>query len=466
MSDSNPTPESTAKTTTDVVSKAAKVESKGYTNPALQMMGIKRIKLPSRNWMIFWTVLGTLSGGIAYDKYQQQQIRLKYIELSKKFGQEHCKSNELPRKIRIYVVPPPNDYLTEGLKYFRKFVKPILNSSAIDFEIYTEERQGDIRYAVAEEIRKLRRAKAGLPDELETTSDDNDTTTTTTTSNTSDIDVQKFPGITPINLPKIEPSESDNEGEGELKQVKDLYDPVDVLGINLYNKSLKQTPQIKQDSQIVDPKDAGGVICIGRGAFKEYLNGIHEGLLGPLYKPKPKEEENTKVISDDDKGDMIAFKDEDDKTEDSKKAPKSYIEPSDYSTAQLAPELSLNNLKDDDNVPYFFTQPILVLRNYNISGFVNQFERLRRFYFKREQMKDYSDSVMGLVLKNHRDFVKSDLTLASQEEKDWPHKWVKTGIEKNSEWFKDFIIDDKVIGLLSVYEPIKTDNDVTEKKSN
>ena len=30
----------------------------------------------------------------------------------------------------------------------------------------------------------------------------------------------------------------------------------------------------------------GGVICIGRGAYKEYMNGLHEGWLGPLEPPK------------------------------------------------------------------------------------------------------------------------------------------------------------------------------------
>lgn len=50
-------------------------KKKGFSNPALRMMGIPRISLPSRNWLIFWSVLIGVGSSIAYDKYEQKQIR-------------------------------------------------------------------------------------------------------------------------------------------------------------------------------------------------------------------------------------------------------------------------------------------------------------------------------------------------------------------------------------------------------
>ena len=43
---------------------------------------------------------------------------------------------------------------------------------------------------------------------------------------------------------------------------------------------------------------AGGIICVGRGAYKEYLSGVHEGLLGPLEKPQSVIDEETKLAEE------------------------------------------------------------------------------------------------------------------------------------------------------------------------
>ncbi|GME86934.1 unnamed protein product [Ambrosiozyma monospora] len=117
-------------TTTTTTATPPNPKPKGYSNPALQMMGINSIRLPSRNWMIFWISLATLSGGIVYDKWQQKQLRKKYIELAKPVGDQPFEVNQLPRKLRIYVVPPPNDYLNESFKLDKViFVRLLLKRS-------------------------------------------------------------------------------------------------------------------------------------------------------------------------------------------------------------------------------------------------------------------------------------------------------------------------------------------------
>lgn len=88
-----------------------------YSNPAFAAMGIKSFKLPSRNWLIFWSVAGTLTGGIIYDKWRQRVLRDEYMKEFSKLGNQEFPINERPRRLRIYVAPPPNDYLDESLKY-------------------------------------------------------------------------------------------------------------------------------------------------------------------------------------------------------------------------------------------------------------------------------------------------------------------------------------------------------------
>ncbi|KAG7880934.1 hypothetical protein KL937_001781 [Ogataea polymorpha] len=370
-------------------------------NPALQMLGIKKLKLPSRNWMIFWTVVAAVGGGIVYDKRQQSVLRAQYMEKAKHFGEQPFLPNQLPRKLRIYVAPPPNDFLSEGLKYLRRFCKPILNSAAIDFDIYTAERQGDIRHAVSEEIRQIRRSRLQASAREE---------------------------------PEVKAEPVDPEA---TKPLKELFRPADVLGIFTCTQ---QQPLNYEDAGL-SPEDAGGIITIGRGAFKEYINGVHEGLLGPLEKPEKKEEPvDSQELKDEKRPQPVA---------------RPYIDPADYPSASLAPELDFNNLRDENGVPYFFTQPILALQNYNVAGFTKQPERIYRFYNKRYQLIEYNERLWGLITKNSRPFTPQDMKLLECEENDWPRRFVKESQEKGSEWTREFVGDPRVLQLLKVYEKVE-----------
>ncbi|GMF02179.1 unnamed protein product [Ambrosiozyma monospora] len=434
-------------------------------------MGINSIRLPSRNWMIFWISLATLSGGIVYDKWQQKQLRKKYIELAKPVGDQPFEVNQLPRKLRIYVVPPPNDYLNESFKYLRRFVKPILNSAGLDFDIFTETRQGDIRSTVAEEIRRLRRAKLGLPDKRPEDLAKEQAEAEAQKVNESAQGEEKKKWLAPVSFTEVKKPEVDDKEE-ETKALKDLYNPNDVLGITHFmKKNDLQKPFIKEDQVVSKAQDAGGVICLGRGAFKEYVNGIHEGLLGPLYEPeKPPVEQKLQELDAETGKEKEPEPNANDEDEDEEKkmdpVPDPYITPKEYRNAELAPELDLVNGRDSNGIPYFFLQPIAVLRNYNTAGFTKQPERIWRFYHKRDQLIDYNETLWGLIKKNYRPFTKDDLQLAAEEEHDWPNKWVQTSLDKNSEWVRDFSGDERVFGVLSVYQKVERDEDQNKEVVN
>lgn len=437
-----------------------------YSNPAFAALGIKSFKLPSRNWLIFWTFVGTFGGGIVYDKWKQRQLRDEYM---KKY--ENKISNfpieETPRKLRIYISPPPNDYLDESLKYYRRFVKPIINASGLDFEIITMERQGDIRYKVAEEIRNLRKKKAGLL--TNDNDDDNDNN-----NKDSDDKIFKQPNNPIFQSFKTDNESNINNNNEEIKSVKDLYKPMDVLGIEkLFGDFQERANNVKsEDSLVENIRDAGGIICIGRGAFKEYINGVHEGLLGPLDAPIIEKEENLigdkiEVDKTPEELEKERLEEEKKKEEDEKYAPAAYIYAKDYKNCEILPEFGLdkidfnndievskvlNSLRDENNnIPYFFVQPILELRNYNIAGFTKQPERMWRFYHKRDQLIEYNEKILNLINRKWCAFTKKNLDDGVLEENDWPSSWLKIAKKNNSEWVREFDGDDRVMKLLASY---------------
>lgn len=409
-------------------------------NPAFAMLGLPNMKLPSKPWMIFWAVVGTLGGGIAFDKFQQRQMRKQYQQWGETVGSQPLDVREMPRKVRIYISPFPNDYLAEAMKYLKRFVKPILNSSGVDLKIVTMERQGDIRFQVAEEIRALRRKKAGLPDKKEPIVEEEIESPKTIAADTT-VKNPHSPVFTSIQANRVEEPE-------ETTPRHDLYTPMNVVSVKslfTFDKPLKF-----KDANEEDVRNSGGIICIGRGAFKEYINGVNEGLLGPLYAPEKTKEETEEAV----KIETEVKEEEKKKKEDEDYAPAPYIYANEYNQCELAPELpELHNLqecKDENGVGYFFVQPVLELRNYSISGFTKQFERMWRFYNKREQMEEYNSGLKRLIQHEWHE-MNDPKFVGNLEEDDWPGRWKKDASEKNSEWVRDFKCDERVLKLLSTY---------------
>lgn len=459
-------------TTTEV--KTTPKPKRVYTNPALRAMGIKQVLIPSRNWLIFWAVVGTIGGAIYYDKREQKQIRTRVCDELRPLSEVTYHTLDLPRKLTIYIAPPPNDFLDESVKMFRKYVKPYLNAAAIDFEIFSETRQGDIRAEVAQKIRDMRRA------ELER---NQPVVAAAGPSWTQRVSSQWGK----LKLVFSKPKQDDDEAT-TLRY--DLYEAKDVLG--LYKVAQPVKP-VSEDMR--DPVHAGGVLCIGRGAYKEYLNGVHEGLLGPLDKPQwlveqeaqeaadrkaarlaeqgkdkkpelpeqpeqPKEELPVSVYSPV----QVAAKaeeapqeeEEEDLVDGRKPVQKAFIKPEDYANAPLAPELNMSAMVADANgVPVLFEQPVYVIPVSNLHGFTNMPRNIYRWFTKRFQAADLADRTLVVVNNQPRPFAFRDTLAAGEEELDWPKLWVERGRGKGSEWVQDLVTDERVTGRMRAYDNSK-----------
>ncbi|KAK9240145.1 mitochondrial import inner membrane translocase subunit Tim54 [Lipomyces kononenkoae] len=364
-------------------------------NPVLVALGIPRLRLPGRNMSIFLgTILG-ISGMIYYDRKNRRANRQKWKDRVSYLSKEPLQPNGLPRKVTVYVAPPPGDHLDVTISHFTQYVKPVLTAAAIDWELVEAKRQGEIRHHVAEQIRKERRGDADSRDEL-------------------------------------------------MRAVTD---------------------GLSYDTE-------GGVICVGRGAYKEYLHGLNEGWLGPLEMPAPPQIEDRVVEvqglleSGDDvvqtaaeaskaaEGGMVTSQDHDDKKSpegaegDEKKdkqppVPKPYISQSEYASAPTSPEL----------VRISSFPPIVYIPMPHILGFLNTPIRTYRFFTKRELADRCGRLTASVALSQSRPFVPSiDLKQGVEEEAEWPKKWKETAKEKGSEWMQDFVVDDRIVERLRVYQ--------------
>lgn len=129
------------------------------------MMGLPKFhtwKLPSRNWSIFWAVIGSFGGGVAYDRYEKRQIIARYKGQVAFMSEEPLQPLQMPRKMTIYMGAPPGDTIHIAREHFNEYIKPILNSAAIDFDLIEGKMQGDIRHTVAQAIRNERLKIDGL----------------------------------------------------------------------------------------------------------------------------------------------------------------------------------------------------------------------------------------------------------------------------------------------------------------
>lgn len=434
----------------DPAKEPAKPVKKSWTNPALRAMGIKKISLPSRNWMIFWTVLASVGGGIWYDRYEQKQIRAKYMKQVEHFGEEIYANDRIPRRLAIFIAPPPDNFLDESMKHFRRYIKPVLNSAAIDFTVYTENRQGDIRSQVAESIRDLRRSR--LEEQVKNEEKKREEAYNRSWTKWFKEDV---PGVF-LKLHRKKPSDE----EGPLVDVHDLYEPKDVLG--LYR--VLGTIEPKRDDEM-DFYKAGGVICVGRGSYKEYLSGVHEGLLGPLEAPaEPEPEvkpvdvgENGEEKQEEKKEEISDFGDnEGEKKESLKPVPKPFIKPEQYGSAPLAPELDFSQpILNDKHVPVLFEQPMSVFPLHNLTGFTNIPRKIYRYFTRRNLAESVTSNVLDVVYAESRPFQYKDTFLGKEEELNWPKKWVERGKKKNSEWVQEIEVDERVTNRMRVYESKK-----------
>lgn len=152
----------------DSAPKPSQVQKSGV-RAAFEYTGIppswfdKRPKLPSRNWLIFLSVTTSIVAYYVYDRRECRRIRADYSSRVEHLAKEPLGTTDLPRKVTVYGAKWPGDEdHDKSLKFFRKYVKPIFVAAAVDYEMISGRRSGDLANRIADEIKTRRRIDAGV----------------------------------------------------------------------------------------------------------------------------------------------------------------------------------------------------------------------------------------------------------------------------------------------------------------
>lgn len=184
-----------------------------------------RFKLPSRNWSIFLTIVGSWTAAYTYDRREKKRILQKWQDRVSHLSKQPLAATVMPRSIRVILGAPPGDGLLTAREHYHEYVKPILIAGGLDWEAIEGRKEGDVRAMIAEKIRETR-LRAGEVGEL----------------------------------PERDESEETKDMVREIRQ--------------------RNGVEFEGGRAVVH-----GDIVLGRNIWKEYIRGLHEGWLGPLTAP-------------------------------------------------------------------------------------------------------------------------------------------------------------------------------------
>lgn len=107
--------------------------------------------------MIFLTITGGFTAAITYDRRQKKRAQQKWADLVAHISKETLPIEQNRRKLTVFLSAPPGDGLRSAREYFIEYVKPVLVSAALDYEVIEGRKEGEIRAGTAEKIREYRR---------------------------------------------------------------------------------------------------------------------------------------------------------------------------------------------------------------------------------------------------------------------------------------------------------------------
>ena len=356
-------------------------------NPALRMLGLPNLpsKLPSRNWLIFWGVTTSFSAAIIYDRREKVRATQRWAAAVAPLAKQPLSDlNEMPRRVTVYLEAPPGDGLRSAQDHFTEYIKPILSSSGLDWEFVVGRRQGDIRAAVAEHIRRQRRReeRAAQPAEAAPAAETTETA----------LDIDGKPNAADPNTPSATPPAP--------------VDPELALDADLVE-------DLRRRSGIAPYQGVKGDLVVGRTTWKEYVRGLHEGWLGPTRKPAALVEAEAAAAALEAKLKAESTTPQADPTTPKRPPqPQPYNAVADY-TASALPANMPETLGPAVAVPF----PHLL-------GFLNTPIRLWRFVHRRRVADDIGREVAALCFATaQREFRSGEIETALDGEE---ANWVKT----------------------------------------
>ncbi|KAI5370230.1 Putative mitochondrial import inner membrane translocase subunit Tim54 [Septoria linicola] len=444
----------------DGATKAADAASK--QNPAFRRMGLPRLRLPSRNWTIFWSITGSFAGAVIYDKYQTKRIREKWVQLVSHIADEQLDTKTLPRRFTIYLQAPPGDGLRTAREHFHLYVKPVLVSAAMDWDVVEGRKEGDVRHKTAEKIRK-RRNRNGEGDPI---TEEEDGTLTVEDLRQRNGDVE-YPGVAgDIVIGRhtwkeyLRGLHEGYLGPADAPKEPELDDTPDRETVNHSTGSSSVGDVAVQAATEITSRNIGDSPVsslnnmVGGAASETANNDVADSVSNDdqlAEAKKQQEEEDAKKKAEEEKP--------------KRRFPPSYITPEDYQAASLSP-----------STPEIIG-PSVGVRMPHLLGFMNTPVRIYRFLTRRRLQDDIGRQVAAAILASHRPYstatahdessaseaqveVAEQKVVLAHEEKDW-YKLVHKPRQEHQEsvWIEPISLDDRITSRMRAFELTPADND-------
>ncbi|KAI9732469.1 MAG: mitochondrial import inner membrane translocase subunit tim54 [Claussenomyces sp. TS43310] len=385
-------------------------------NRVWRMMGLPnmRMRLPSRNWLIFLSLTGSISAAIVYDKREKKRAQRKWCKLVEHLAKEPIGPRDMPRTLTVFLQNPPADGLRVAQDHFKDYVKPILVASGLDWEFIQGRKEGDVRAELAEKIRKLRQPPDQEPEDEDPA-----------------MRIRRQNGLTAFDGP-----------QGDIVIGRHTWKEY-IRGLHegwLGPLTAPAPASVPHASEEIQSTDAVTDEAEGASSISEPSN-VSETKTSEAAEPAPENPEKAQKP----------------------KQPPPFISTSAYFSAQTPPNLPI---EFDPSEPISFP---------HILGFLNTGVRLYRFLNQRYMADDIGHDVAAIILANSRPYQStvsegatspestsflsdsptstdatfqpaSEQSLAlAQEEKDW-HKSIQKPVEGSHErtWLDDMVLDPRI----------------------
>lgn len=90
--------------------------------------------MKSRTFWVFASLTGSVSGAVAFDRYQAHALLAKYMEEAKAYGDQPIYDNQHPRRLGLVLISPDEDALRSARDHFRNYSVKLLTIAGVDYQ--------------------------------------------------------------------------------------------------------------------------------------------------------------------------------------------------------------------------------------------------------------------------------------------------------------------------------------------
>ena len=346
----------------------------------------------------------------------------------------------------VYLSAPPGDGLRSAREHFHEYIKPVLVSAAMDWDVIEGRKEGDVRFKTADRIRKTRK-KAGEGEPLPQ---------------------EKADGLLTVDVMREKTGTTAFDGvAGDLIVGRQTWKEY-VRG--LHEGWLGPVDAPKQTEADASPEMEASTHMPGQSSIGD---AAVEAAVDTIAPSSPDSTTPVDSLQPDDQSQDPPPSDEK-SSEDKKKEeempkhrqPPPYIQPSDYPSAAPSPHLPE------------IIGPSTAIRFPHILGFRNTPIRFYRFLTRRHLADSIGRDVATAVIASYRPYAASatsfDSVSPSADASDEPeHRqvlafeerdWWKTTFQPRKEheesvWIEDMVLDERIAGRMRAFQLMAEDED-------